>query len=611
MQGLRDLHFIHAAWLWLLLLIPLMWGGYWWRRKQQGRGQWEQFIDPQLLPFVLQGKAAHLSGWTLGTVSGALLVAVVAMAGPSWEKQEIPVFRNQQALVIAMDFSASMQAEDAKPDRLTLARFKLLDLFKARPDGQTGLVVFAGDAFVVSPLTDDVETIQEQIKNLSPSLMPASGSHVAPAIERSMDLLKQASARAGHILVITDGASDAEAAVQAAAQAKQAGYNVSVLAIGSAEGAPVPQRNGGFVQDRNGQTVVAKVDLATLEHIAQSGAGTFVQASADDGDVTILTKQWLNVNADSPALRDGQGRQVDTWVNEGYWLILLLLPVAALAFRRGWLGAVLVCFVLPQPQSANAMGWHDLWQTPDQQAQAAFDNRHFNDAAKLFQDPTWKAAAAYESGDYATAANLFSAQPTLEAQYNYGNALARQGKYQEAITAYDKVLATNPQHADALYNKDVVKKALEQQKQQQNQQQDNQNNQQEQKDQQNQQNQQQQNQQGGQQNPQAQKDQQQQQNQQQQNQKDQQNQQQNAQKDQQEQKDQQAQEQTAKQQQAQAEKAEKDQQQQAEADPQQREQQQATEQWLNRIPDDPAGLWRRKFQYQYQQRGSQAAGEAW
>ena len=182
MQGLRDLHFIHAAWLWLLLLIPLMWGLYGWQRQQRGSGQWEQLIDPALRPFVLQGKAGKLSWIALALMSVTLAIAVLAMAGPSWEKQEIPVFRNQQALVIAMDFSASMQAEDAKPDRLTLARFKLLDLFKARPDGQTGLVVFAGDAFVVSPLTDDVETIQEQIKNLSPALMPASGSHVAPAI---------------------------------------------------------------------------------------------------------------------------------------------------------------------------------------------------------------------------------------------------------------------------------------------------------------------------------------------------------------------------------------------------------------------------------------------
>lgn len=607
MSVLHDLHFIHPAWLWLLLAIPLIWGARWWRGKHHG--QWENWIDAQLLPFVLRGSPSTVGVLSLGILSGALCVAVLAMAGPSWEKQETPVFRNQQALVVAMDFSASMQAQDEKPDRLTLARFKLLDLFKARLDGQTGLVVFAGDAFVVSPLTDDMETIQEQIKNLSPAIMPASGSNVAPAIQRSMDLLKQASATSGHVLLITDGAADAEAAAQAATQAKRAGYTVSVLAIGSAEGAPIPQRNGGFITDRNGQTVVAKVDLATLQGIAQVGGGTFAHATVDDQDVAALTQQWSAANPDTHALKDGQGRQIDTWVNEGYWLILPLLPLAVLAFRRGWLGAVLLCFILPQPHPVQAMEWHDWWQTPDQQAQAAFNSGQAKDAVKLFHDPAWQASAAYKSGDYATAAKQFAAQPTLDAQYNYGNALARQGKYPEAIAAYEKVLAANPNHADARYNLDLVKKALEKQQQnqdqKQDQKQDQQQQQQDQKDQQDQQNQDQ----NGQQNPQDQQQQ------------DQQNQQQNQQQQSQQQKagdkeqqQQQAAEQQKAQQQAEQAAKEQDKQQQAAEqaqDPQQREQEQATEQWLNRIPDDPAGLWRRKFQYQYQQRGSQATGEAW
>ncbi|MDD5393861.1 MAG: VWA domain-containing protein [Thiothrix sp.] len=585
---MNNLHFMHPAWFWLLLVIPAVWGMRWLRRSHQG--QWERIVDKHLMPFVLSGKAGKLGLLPLVILSSALVVAVVAMAGPAWEKREVPVFRNQQALVVAMDFSASMSAEDEKPDRLTLARFKLLDVLKARKDGQTGLVVFAGDAFMVSPLTDDIDTIQEQAKNLSPDIMPAQGSRATPAIQRSAELLKQAGMAKGHILLITDGASDPDAAKSAAKEARQQGYQVSVLVVGTAAGAPIPRGQGGFLLDSAGKTVVAKVNLDELEDIANVGGGVFAHAALGDADLSALSAQWQAEN--DGKLTEGQGRQVDTWVNEGYWLVLLLLPLAALTFRRGWLGAALVCVLLPQPEQANAFGWTDLWKTPDQQAQQVMDSGKPADAAKLFHDPEWKGAAAYKSQDYATAAKQYANSTSTIGQYNYANALAKQGKLGEAIEAYERVLKADPKNEDAKYNLDVLKKAQEQQKQNQPQEQQN-------KSDQNQQ--QQQKQQDQQQNQAAQQQQQ----------------------DKQdlagkegEQKEKEAEKQAEQQKQQQADKGkqESDKEKEAQAqqeDPQQREQEQATEQWLRRIPDDPAGLWRRKFQYQYQQRGTQARGDEW
>lgn len=563
---MNNLHFMHPAWFWLLLVIPAVWGMRWLRRSHQG--QWERIVDKHLMPFVLSGKAGKLGLLPLVILSSALVVAAVAMAGPAWEKHEVPVFRNQQALVVAMDFSASMSAEDEKPDRLTLARFKLLDVLKARKDGQTGLVVFAGDAFMVSPLTDDIDTIQEQAKNLSPDIMPAQGSRATPAIQRSAELLKQAGMAKGHILLITDGASDPDAAKSAAKEARQQGYQVSVLAVGTAAGAPIPRGQGGFLLDSAGKTVVAKVNLDELEDVANAGGGVFAHAALGDADLSALSAQWQAEN--DGKLTEGQGRQVDTWVNEGYWLVLLLLPLAALTFRRGWLGAALVCILLPQPEQANAFGWSDLWKTPDQQAQQVMDGGKPADAAKLFRDPEWKGAAAYKSQDYATAAKQYANSTSTVGQYNYANALAKQGKLEEAIAAYGRVLKADPKHEDAKYNLDILKKAQEQQKQQKQ----NQAAQQQQQDKQDQ---------AGKEG---------------------------------EQKEKEAEKKQAEQQKQQADKGkqESDKEKEAQAqqeDPQQREQEQATEQWLRRIPDDPAGLWRRKFQYQYQQRGTQAGGDEW
>ncbi|MGB5598483.1 MAG: VWA domain-containing protein [Thiothrix litoralis] len=611
---LNDLHFLHPEWLWLLVLIPAVWGMKLWRARQNGG--WEQVVDKHLMPFVLSGKAGSMGFLPLLLLSAALLVAVLAMAGPAWEKREVPVFRNQQALVVAMDFSASMYAEDEKPNRITLARFKLLDILNARKDAQNGLVVFAGDAFTVTPLTDDVDTIEEQVKNLSPEIMPAPGSLLSPAIQRSVELLQQSGMKQGNVLLITDGASDPEAAVSAAEIALSQGYRVSVLSLGTAEGAPVARAQGGFLLDSSGKTVVAKVNLDDLQRIAKAGDGAFARAALGDADLNTLTAQWQATAANQ--LSAVQGRQTDTWVNEGYWLVLLLLPLAVLAFRRGWLSVMLVCILLPQQQPAHAFSWDELWKTPDQRGEAAFESGEAARATELFQNPEWKGAAAYKSKDYTTAAEQYASQASVNGQYNYGNALAKEGKFKEAIAAYQQVLAADPKHEDAAYNLKVLEDAMKNQDKQQGK-----NDSQQQKPEQDQQKDQQQNQSGQQQQPQSGEDQ--------QKQQDQQGQQGQQGKDQQQQ-DAQAQqdaekakaaEEKAKQQEQQAKQGEQDKdkqdskdkgdqgEQEAKDDPQQREQKQAAEQWLRRIPDDPSGLWRRKFQYQYQQRGGQARGEEW
>ncbi|UOG90731.1 MAG: VWA domain-containing protein [Candidatus Thiothrix sulfatifontis] len=592
---LNNLHFLHPEWLWLLLVLLLVLGMKWFQARQQGG--WERIVDKQLMPFVLSGTAGSWGWLPLAWLSLALLVAIVAMAGPAWEKREVPVFRDQQALVVAMDFSASMYADDEKPNRITLARFKLLDILNARQDAQNGLVVFAGDAFVVSPLTDDVATIQEQVKNLAPDIMPAPGSLLTPAIERSVELLQQAGMKTGSILLMTDGVADTEAAIAAADKAWGMGYNVSVLSLGSVDGAAIPRPRGGFLLDNAGKTVIATVNLDDLERIAKAGGGVFTQAALGDADVNTLSQQWQALSQQQ--LSKSQGRQTDAWVNEGYWLVLLLLPLAALTFRRGWLGAVLVCILLPQPQTATAFSWDDLWLTPDQQAQEALDSGQPARASELFQNPEWKGASAYKNKDYQTAAQQYAAQQSITGQYNYANAQAKAGKFKEAITAYKRVLEAEPNHDDARHNLKMVEEALQQQQDQQPQPQQNSQQKQPQQPPQNS---------SGQQPPPQ---------------------------DQQGEGQQQAQGAEGQDSQAQQPKNSPDEKQQAEEqdaakqaeqeagqakqgdqaneanDPQQREQEQATEQWLRRIPDDPSGLWRRKFQYQYQQRGAQARGDEW
>ncbi|MFZ1386055.1 MAG: VWA domain-containing protein [Thiolinea sp.] len=593
-----DFHFLYPHAFWLLLLLVPLWLWILRRRKQQGVLQ--DLVDPALAPFVLTGRERRQSLVALLAFSLMAVLSVMAIAGPAWEKKEVPVFRQQQALVIALDLSASMYAQDLSPNRLEQARFKVMDILQTRKGEQTALVVFAGDAFPVSPLTDDTKTIEAQMKNLTPDIMPVQGGALGLAIERSMELLQQAGAKSGNILLITDGMTDTEQALAAAQIALSSNINVSVMGVGTVNGSPIPLADGGFLQDAQGKTVLPKLDAAGLKALAQAGNGVYVTAGIGDADVNRLAAAWTAKAGEQNLISGGQ-RQVDTWVNAGIWLILAILPLAALLFRRGWLLSLSLMFIcLPQAQPVQASVWNDLWATPDQQAQAALQAGQSQQASELFENPQWKAAASYQSGNFEQAAKLYSADKSVEGLYNYGNALARLNKLPEAIAAYEEVLAQNTKHEDARYNRDLLKKKLEEQQQQQQQGSQDQQQNQGQQDQKNQQ-------QSGQ-NNQAQQNQP---NQQQQDQQEQAKaQQEQAAKERAQQakaaeqkKQQEAQQDNSKQEQAQAETAQ--------MDPKAAEQQQATEQWLRRIPDDPAGLWRRKFQYQYQQRARPNQGEAW
>ena len=205
---MNELHFLRPAWL--LALLPLGWLAWQsWHQKLASPG-WRAVCDAHLLPHLLVGEARQARRWPAGLIGAAGLLAVIALAGPTWKQLPQPVFRSQNAMVIVLDLSRSMNATDVKPSRLIRARLKLRDLLARHREGQTALVVYAGDAFTVSPVTDDTATIDALVPVLRTSLMPAPGSNTESALRRARDLLAQAGAVRGEIILITDGASPSE-----------------------------------------------------------------------------------------------------------------------------------------------------------------------------------------------------------------------------------------------------------------------------------------------------------------------------------------------------------------------------------------------------------------
>lgn len=465
MAELQNFHFLRPYWL--LALIPLLVVVVLFYKRKLFSRSWKAVCDARLLPYILVGQEHHSAKWPVYLFALAGVFLIMAMAGPAWQKLPQPVYRSQAGLVIVLDLSQSMDATDIKPSRLTRAKHKMFDILAKRIEGQTALVVYASEAFVVSPLSDDVKTIESLVTSLSTDLMPSQGSQPLAAIKKAIELLRQGGMRNGNILLITDGLGSNEEQ-QISDMFSGNTYHLSVLAVGTAGGAPVQLSDGSLLKDRLGDIVIPKLDEKPLRELSGNTGGRFASLSTTDKDIDYLMRGFesssIAQNADATAKE--LNVQADTWREEGPWLLLLVLPMAAIAFRKGWLGVLVLCLTFPIPKPGYSLTWDELWKNENQRGQQDFEQGNHQQAAQEFADHRWRAAAYYKAQQYDKALELLEqGANTPEALYNKGNALARLGRLQDAIKAYDEVLKLEPKHQDALFNKQLLEKYLKQQSQ--------------------------------------------------------------------------------------------------------------------------------------------------
>lgn len=456
-----SLHFIRPEWLWALVPLALLLVLQ--SRRQAGQSDWDRYIAPHLAPLLLtQGSKSRRN--RLPWLGLAWLVAVLALSGPALYKKPLPVFASSTGRVLVMDMSLSMYATDAAPNRLTQARFRATDLLEQLNEGETALLAYAGDAFVISPLTRDRNTLLNLLPTLSPAIMPVRGSNLAAALEKAKELLSQGGHLQGDIILMTDGVGSRQ--LNAAKQAIEGShYRLGILAIGSSQGAPIRLPDGQLLKDSRNEVVVPATDFGMLSELASAGNGILVPYSNDGKDLQTLV-QWLATSSDATET-DLAG---DTWVDLGPYLAFLLLLPLLLSFRSGLpvLLLPLSLGLLVSPPS-QASGWDDLWQTRDQQGMQAFKQEDFATAAEKFVDPAWQGSARYRGGDYQGALQAFEQDDSATGLYNQGNALMQLGQFEEAANRYQEALKKDPQMQDAAANKVLADELREQQKAQQQQ----------------------------------------------------------------------------------------------------------------------------------------------
>jgi Ca-activated chloride channel family protein len=421
-----PLHWLRPAWCWALLALPLL--AWMWRRARRRQSAWREFVDPHLLPHLLDlhaGRRGRSAVW-LGLLGYAL--AVCALAGPSWRQAAQPLWQTRAPLVIALDLSSATLANDLPPSRLAQARAKIARLLRSRAGGQVALIAYAQDAYTVAPLTDDAANAMLLLDALSPDIMPGDGSDAGRAIAWSTHLLKQAGFAQGDVLLLTDHAD--AAGRRAAGDAARDGFRVSAIGLGTAEGA--------VYRDAQGVIGRARLDADALRGLASAGGGRFAALSADERDVEALGLLDPRRTGGSAT----RGAQARLWQDQGYWLLLPLLVIAAFAFRRGGaLAVVLVALAFPWAPAHAADTW---WRRPDQQVHAQLE----------------QGVQAYRQGHYDAAARTWQGLPGADAAYNLGNALAKGGDYTGAVTAYDRALRLQPGMQDAIANRAAVLNAM-------------------------------------------------------------------------------------------------------------------------------------------------------
>lgn len=462
---LSAFHFLRPLWLLLILpgiLLPLAW-----LRRHDLKRQLGGIIAPHLVEHLVitpqdaqRLRPVHLLG-------ALLVLGGFAAAGPTWEQDRPDFLDNRAPLILALDLSSSMDANDVPPTRLEAAKHKLHDLIQRRAGARTALIAYAGGAHLVLPATDDPALLDSFLQALATDLMSRPGKDVAGVIEQASRLLA-AEKSPGTLVLLTDGA-DTRQLDDVGKRLSGANLQVLVLAVGSRDGGLVRDEKGQPKIAADGRPVIGSFDEAALKALAKAADAPLGSLTLNDDDL-----DWIELHAQQHFQAVQGDDQAVHWRDAGYWLCWPLALIALCCVRRGWqvhwLGAVLLAVLLGGTPAPALAGWlADAFFTADQQGRWAFEHEHYPQAAEHFHDPYWKGLAAYRAADYDAALASLAGLDSAPAYFQLGNIYVHHFKFTEAIAAYQQALAKQPDFPEATANlalaQDLLKDYEDQQEQ--------------------------------------------------------------------------------------------------------------------------------------------------
>lgn len=432
-------------------------------RTRQHNQDWRAILPVAFHAILLKQHTPRQRAFGYVALAFAWLCAFLALLGPSWQaiQPESAHKAQQPALVIVIQLTPDVLAKDLLPSRLQQIREKIITLLEKREDASTALVVYAGSAHTLVPLSNDLLTSKNLLQALHPDLMPSPGQRADLAIQRALNLLQQGAQEQGQILLISNGISvNEQIAIQPLLKNKS--VQLLLLGVGTSAGAPMAvSAQGDLLTDASGAIMISRLNATSLQLLSKQTEGRYTPLSSDQSDLKQL---GLLRQVSGGSQHNPLDPTTSTQQDQGYWFILPLLLLAASFARRGSVLLILIGLLPMLPTPVYAFELENLWLRADQQGQKLLEQKKPALAAQRFNDPAWRASAWYLAKEYKLAAKAFALLDTAEAHYNRGNALALTGDFAEALQAYQQSLQLAPDMLAAQYNYDVVAEHLKRSK---------------------------------------------------------------------------------------------------------------------------------------------------
>ena len=491
------IYLAQPLYLLLILLIPLMFIAYWlmrrWRKRRIAR-----FGDPDLVS-SLAPLVPRRKGWLkLTLLSLALLFFAIGMARP----QLGAILKEKQVkgaeIMVVLDVSNSMLAEDYSPNRLERAKLAISKLVDELQGDRIGLIIFAGESFVQLPVTSDYVSAKIFLNSITTESVPVQGTAMGDAIRTAIKSFTSESENSRAIILITDGENHEDDPVSAAKDAVDMGARVFCIGVGSPEGKPIPV-DGELLKDKDGNIVVTRLDEATLKEVASAGKGLYVRAGNTEFGLNPVIDEIRSLEE-----KDFQSVVFEEYDEQYMYFFAIALIFMLIEFmisdtrnRRSLFGrgkgmvAVLILMlaspVMLQAQSDRSevrAGNREFKKGEFREAELDYKRALEEDSTSvtakynlgnaLYKTESYSEAELYLKG-LGDSLKSVSASKASDCFHNSGNLALKQKKYQEAVDAYKESLRLEPDNFETKSNLAYAQKMLKEQQQQQQNQQDNQN----------------------------------------------------------------------------------------------------------------------------------------